>query len=462
MSVQNGDNLDALSAAVGSDRLVVGSTTLAANKVDLAAGSVNNANPRGVTSLAAVATHGRPRAEAVASLFAASGLGSCTVDGSGPDAAAKVVWQKLAVNAVINPLTALLEVENGRLVDLEASRELARSLASEFLAVATAKGLALPWSPESLHLAAEDVARATAPNKSSMLADILRGTPTEIEAINGRVVDEASRLGVPVPTHKSMLTLVRAKEELQRAATSPEMEILTTVDEVRRFRSRHAKQTIGMVPTMGGLHAGHMNLMEAATRQCDLAIASLFVNPKQFAPTEDLDVYPRQTQIDLDMLREAGAAAVFMPDREAMYPEDYATQVDIEGIDTISEGAARPGFFGGVATVCTKLFNIAQPDKVFFGQKDGLQCMVIRRIVQDLNIPTEVVVCPTAREASGLALSTRNQYLTDYQRQRAPVLFRALSAGNDMFTSGESNNRDTIVSTVQSILESDSIVDSVQ
>jgi pantoate--beta-alanine ligase len=466
LSVQNGDNLKTLSDAVGPARLVVGSTTLAANKVGLAAGTVANANPRGHTTLAAVHGNGQARAEALATLINATncGLGSCTVEGSGPESAANVLWQKLAINAVINPLTALLEVENGRLVGLPAARPLMHSLATEFMAVANAKGLALSWNPDSLLLAAEDVAKATSENKSSMLVDVLRGSPSEIAAITGKVVDEAARLGVLAPTHGALLALVRAKEELRRQArpVAGELEILTTVEDVRQFRQRHAHCTIGMIPTMGGLHAGHMSLVDAALQDCDLAIASIFVNPKQFAPTEDLDVYPRQTQVDLETLRSAGVAAVFLPTAETMYPGTFATAVDIDGIDTVSEGAARPGFFRGVATVCTKLFNIVQPDKVFFGQKDGLQCVVIRRIVQDLNIPTEVVVCPTSREQSGLALSTRNQYLTEKQHKAAPVLYKALLAGSDSFMRGNANDSDTVIAAARAVLEDEPMVETIE
>ena len=212
------------------------------------------------------------------------------------------------------------------------------------------------------------------------------------------------------------------------------MQVVESIDAVRVFRRRlDGDMRVGLVPTMGGLHQGHLDLIHAARQECDVVVVSLFVNPTQFAPGEDLATYPRQLEEDLATLRAAGVDAVFTPDVGEMYGANTATFVNLDGIDRKSEGARRPGFFRGVATVCTKLFNIVHPDTVFFGQKDALQCTVIRRIVADLNMPIEVRVCATAREEDGLAMSTRNVRLTEGQRAVAPVLYAALLAAKTAF-----------------------------
>ncbi|KAI9335462.1 Pantoate-beta-alanine ligase [Obelidium mucronatum] len=206
-------------------------------------------------------------------------------------------------------------------------------------------------------------------------------------------------------------------------------------------------KTIGFVPTMGALHNGHLSLAKTAKKDCDRVVASIFVNPAQFAPTEDLDRYPRTFEADVQLLATVGVDAVFSPAVKEMYPAgivlDVSKQtgafVEVKGKSHMLEGSIRPHFFRGVATVVTKLFNVIQPHKAFFGQKDGQQCAVIRTMVRDLLIPTEVVVCETIREKDGLAMSSRNRYLNPEERQLAPVLYKALRAAEDLYNQGERN-----------------------
>jgi pantoate--beta-alanine ligase len=187
---------------------------------------------------------------------------------------------------------------------------------------------------------------------------------------------------------------------------------------------------------MGFLHAGHISLVEKAKTRCAKVVVSIFVNPTQFAAGEDLARYPRNLPRDLDLLARAGADLVFTPAPFALYPPGFATTVDVGDIAKRLEGASRPGHFSGVATVVTKLFNIVQPTHAFFGQKDAQQCLVVRRLVDDLNLPIEIVVGATIREPDGLAMSSRNSYLTDEQRNQAPGLYRSLSQAASLYRSG--------------------------
>jgi len=209
---------------------------------------------------------------------------------------------------------------------------------------------------------------------------------------------------------------------------------------------------IGFVPTMGALHQGHISLVERAKKECDLVFVSIFVNPTQFAPHEDLQKYPRPLHDDIRLLESANADCLFIPTPEEMYPKDvYSTYVDV-GFDHTREGKARPGHFRGVATVVTKLFNIVQPHTAFFGQKDAIQCMVIRRFVQDLNIPVNVMICPTLREDDGLAMSSRNRYLSPDERKIAPLFSKALFHGKDLYLQGERSS-EKIMKGVRKILD---------
>ncbi|KAK8822813.1 hypothetical protein WA556_001704 [Blastocystis sp. ATCC 50177/Nand II] len=224
--------------------------------------------------------------------------------------------------------------------------------------------------------------------------------------------------------------------------------ILRSVDAVREFRNKivaefyeknHRFPTIGFVPTMGALHQGHISLIKKARENNDFVMASVFVNPKQFAPHEDFAAYPRTLEADCKLLAPAGCDAVFAPTDEVMYPAvpKYLTYVTIEGSDSVSEGAARPGFFRGVATVVTKLFNIVQPTNAYFGQKDGLQAIMVQQFVRDLNIPVHITVCPIVRAEDGLALSSRNAYLSAEERAAAPALYKSLCAAKAAFDNGE-------------------------
>jgi len=195
---------------------------------------------------------------------------------------------------------------------------------------------------------------------------------------------------------------------------------------------------------MGALHEGHLSLVSRAKEQNDLVAASVFVNPAQFAPTEDLATYPRPWEEDLAALDRCGVDYVFAPTPEEMYPRGARGAplnpfVDLGGVDGVGEGQSRPGFFRGVATVVTKLLNIVQPRRVYFGQKDGLQCIVINRLIEDLNFNTELVVGPTVREEDGLAMSSRNVYLTPPQRQAAPAVYAALCRLKDLHERGEAD-----------------------
>lgn len=214
---------------------------------------------------------------------------------------------------------------------------------------------------------------------------------------------------------------------------------MQTVDTVAALRAARAQLTgaVGLVPTMGALHAGHLSLVVRARAENSAVIATIFVNPLQFGPAEDLAAYPRDLPGDLALLEQAGVDLVFTPTPGLMYPPDFQTQVEVTRVAQGLEGAHRPGHFQGVATVVTKLFNLTQPQRAYFGQKDAQQAAVIRQMARDLNFPLDVVVCPTVRDSDGLALSSRNAYLTPEQRQAAPVLYRALRAAATAYAAGE-------------------------
>lgn len=217
------------------------------------------------------------------------------------------------------------------------------------------------------------------------------------------------------------------------------MLIYHTIAEIRGYvrEARSSGHSIGLVPTMGYLHEGHLELMRRAKRQCDKVIVSIFVNPAQFGPGEDLERYPRDLERDVRMSEEVGVDAIFNPPVEEIYPAGYCTYVDVERITEKLCGLSRPGHFRGVATVVAKLFNIIKPDFAYFGQKDAQQALVIKRMVTDLNMDLEVVTVPTVREADGLAMSSRNVYLEPDQRRAALVLSRSLHMAEEAFRGGE-------------------------
>ncbi len=220
------------------------------------------------------------------------------------------------------------------------------------------------------------------------------------------------------------------------------MKICPTIDEMRQScrATRTAGKRLGLVPTMGALHEGHLSLARAARAQCGSVAASIFVNPTQFAPNEDFSKYPRSFERDCELLEKEGVDLLFAPSAEEMYPQQPLTWITVEGLTDRLCGRSRPGHFRAVATVVAKLFHIVEPDAAFFGQKDAAQAAIIRRMVRDLNLPVEIVVCPIVREPDGLAMSSRNAYLDPGQRQSALALFGSLSAVRLRFEEGESNS----------------------
>ncbi len=208
------------------------------------------------------------------------------------------------------------------------------------------------------------------------------------------------------------------------------MRAVTTIGALRAaLRPLRAGRSVGLVPTMGSLHEGHLTLICAARRECDLAVVSSFVNPIQFGPDDDFGSYPRDARRDASIASDAGVDVLFAPTEAELYPEGYQTWVEVDELGRILEGAARPGHFRGVATVCLKLFNIVQPDRAYFGQKDAQQAAVVERMVSDLDLELAVRVLPTVRDADGLALSSRNAYLSPEERTQALALPRALRTG---------------------------------
>jgi pantoate--beta-alanine ligase len=227
------------------------------------------------------------------------------------------------------------------------------------------------------------------------------------------------------------------------------MQICRTIADMHQWRAGCACN-VGFVPTMGALHAGHQSLLECMRAECTRAVASIFVNPKQFGPSEDLEHYPRPLESDLAFCEAAGVDCVFVPGATEIYPADLSTIVGVQGLDSIWEGAARPDHFAGVALVVLKLFNVIQPQRAYFGEKDFQQLLVIQRMVADLNLPVKVVRCPTVRESDGLALSSRNAYLTPGERQLAPLLYSAIRRVQEAFAAGKTKN---LVAVGRAVLE---------
>ena len=217
------------------------------------------------------------------------------------------------------------------------------------------------------------------------------------------------------------------------------MKVFSTIAETRAATraARQAGERIGLVPTMGALHEGHLSLVRAAKTESDFVIVSIFVNPLQFGPKEDLSKYPRTFERDRSLLEKEGVDVIFAPSDAEMYPRGAVTYVNVEGLSERLDGLSRPGHFRGVTTVVSKLFHIAEPDKAFFGQKDAAQVAIIKRMVRDLDMPVEIVVCPVIREPDGLAMSSRNRYLNPEQRKHALVLSRSLHRVEKLFRCGE-------------------------
>jgi len=216
------------------------------------------------------------------------------------------------------------------------------------------------------------------------------------------------------------------------------MKVIETITEMRQLR-RQLAVPVGFVPTMGYLHEGHLSLVRQARAENPSLVVSIFVNPAQFGPQEDFQTYPRDIPRDLARLEKEKTDIVFMPSADEMYPENFNSWVEVGGVTERLEGASRPGHFRGVTTVVAKLFNIVQPDKTYFGQKDAQQAIVIKKMVADLNLNLEVVTLPTVREPDGLAMSSRNTYLNPEQRQAATVLYQALTVAQRLYFQGERN-----------------------
>ena len=221
------------------------------------------------------------------------------------------------------------------------------------------------------------------------------------------------------------------------------MHVLEAIDQLRaQLKSARSEgKTVGLVPTMGYLHEGHLSLVQNARQSNDVVVVSVFVNPTQFGPNEDLDAYPRDTERDLNLLRGAGTDLAFFPSAEALYPDGFTTYVSLEGPMTATLcGRSRPNHFRGVATIVSKLFNIVEPDRAYFGQKDAQQVAVIEQMTRDLDFDIEIVACPTVREPDGLAMSSRNTYLSEAERAQAPLISKALFGARELIEKGERNS----------------------
>ena len=237
------------------------------------------------------------------------------------------------------------------------------------------------------------------------------------------------------------------------------MDVLDTVRGFREARSR-VVGSVGLVPTMGSLHEGHLTLVRRARSENDVAAVSIFVNPSQFAQGEDLASYPRDMERDLALLRDEGVDLIFAPTPEEIYPPGFDSWIQVEKTSEVLEGAARPGHFRGVATVVAKLFNIIRPHRAYFGRKDGQQLAVISRMVKDLDMGLEIVAVPTVREEDGLAMSSRNVYLTPEERRAAPVIYRALTRVVDLWRQGETRC-DSLRTEMKAMLQSEPLVSDV-
>jgi len=232
------------------------------------------------------------------------------------------------------------------------------------------------------------------------------------------------------------------------------MKVAQTIQAVRQSvkAAKNDGKRIGLVPTMGALHVGHVSLIERAIERCDFVVVSIFVNPTQFGRGEDYEKYPRPVEADLEICEKAGVDLVFNPSPEVMYGAQSFTRVTVEKLTEPLCGRSRPGHFGGVTTVCAKLFNIVLPDVAYFGQKDAQQAIVIKRMAADLNMPLEIVVCPTVREPDGLAVSSRNKYLSERQRKEAANIYKSLTMCKEMRLAGVADAKE-IIDAMREILE---------
>ncbi len=240
----------------------------------------------------------------------------------------------------------------------------------------------------------------------------------------------------------------------ESASDASELQLVTSHARLRDAvkAARSAGKSIGLVPTMGALHEGHLSLVRASLAECDYTAVSIFVNPTQFGPQEDFLEYPRTLDADLEALGQCGVNLVFAPSNAKMYPADFSTYVEPPRVAQSLEGQCRPGHFRGVTTIVLKLFNLAQADIAYFGQKDYQQSLVIGRMARDLDVPTEIRICPTVREADGLAMSSRNRYLTDDERRQSLALWRGLKLAMELFGQGERDG-DVVGEKMRELLE---------
>lgn len=240
-----------------------------------------------------------------------------------------------------------------------------------------------------------------------------------------------------------------------------QIHILRSIEEMREFQRKNyiGKKTTGFVPTMGALHSGHLQLMQQAKRENDLGIASIFVNPTQFSPGEDLDKYPRQVEKDIELLKSINMDILFLPKESDMYPKNTLCHVEPTAFNSIYEGQARPEFFRGVATIVCKLFNIVLPTQSYFGQKDISQCILVKQMIRDLNMDTKVNIIETIRDIDGLALSSRNAYLSPEERKHSNILFKALAAGKELCEKSSSPvSREAVTKAITAVLASEPLV----
>jgi pantoate--beta-alanine ligase len=457
-------------------------------------------------------------ADRLIELLGGAGFQPSLVPCDNPSLQQGVLWSKLLINSAINPLSAIMRVSNGELLAAPRATALIKSVVDETMRVALASKVQIPFgSTDDALERVHQVARATAANRSSMCTDIERGSPSEIDFINGHVVRTGQTCGVATPVNETLVSLIHALEQtnalkcgalasspidqartaatlpaaaratstaarigvmrsvtptvvatqqlLQRAsqystssidvATDGRPQVIESLSGLRQLRRiwRLKNMRVGFVPTMGALHDGHLELVRQAQQSCDAVVVSIFVNPTQFAPHEDLEHYPRTLARDIDRLASLTHEAVddgessgskpcvvYAPSVVEMYGNvqtggrtNAATMVVLDNIEgKCHESLSRPGFFTGVATVVSKLFNMVQPDDAFFGQKDAIQCIVVKQLVRDLNFPINVQIVPTMREADGLAMSSRNQYLSPLERSASPVVYRSLVAAQQL------------------------------
>ncbi|XP_075239969.1 uncharacterized protein LOC142335380 isoform X2 [Convolutriloba macropyga] len=360
-------------------------------------------------------------------------------------------WTKLAVNSIINR----------DLIGSTDIQDISTRLANEFLSVVKAKnGFSFQMDDvDELLKLVFDVANKTKLNTSSMLSDLNRQVQTEIDYLNGFLVREGRRLNIPVPCNETVTSLVKAFESSgklkkkiqldedsdqvpefpQKLEAARDTMLVRSIAEYRAvFRSLAKKGAkVGFVPTMGGLHEGHLNLVRECKKSCDVTVVSIYVNPLQFAPHEDFDSYPRDLTRDFELLQAEEVDYIFAPEATELVKDNQEVNLHVKTSETKPEGSSRPHFFHGVATIVMKLLNIVTPSVAFFGQKDAQQCSTVKQMVNDLNVDCEIVICDTVREEDGLAMSTRNNYLSTEERKAAPVIYKSLLAAQTLFSQGQ-------------------------